>query len=145
MRVDDRQHEVFFTLYDFRDIRCETIWSIAGRQNRSVVSLNFPMMAPPPKLNGSLIPGFTPWRHLRRNMTPDSLYERLQAIPGFHPKELAWDFERENEVGNDMDRGISGGLGALPSAARKTLVRGRSHAADRRSSRSAGSAVRRGG
>ena len=30
-------------------------------------------------------------------------YERLQTIPGFHPKELAWDFERENEVGNDMD------------------------------------------
>ncbi len=103
MRVDDSQHDVFFTLYDFRDIRCETIWSIAGRQNRSVAALNFPMMAPPPKLNGSLIPGFTPWRHLRRNMTPDSLYERLQAIPGFHPKELAWDFERENEVGNDME------------------------------------------
>ncbi|MCP5159632.1 MAG: alkaline phosphatase family protein [Gammaproteobacteria bacterium] len=103
MRVDDRQHEVFFTLYDFRDIRCETIWNIAERQNRSVVSLNFPMMAPPPKLNGSLIPGFTPWKHLRRNMTPDTLYERLQAIPGFHPRELAWDFERENEVGNDMD------------------------------------------
>jgi len=103
MRVDDRQHDVFFTLYDFRDIRCETLWSIASRQNRRVVSLNFPMMAPPPKLNGSLIPGFTPWKHLRRNMTPDTLYERLQAIPGFHPKELAWDFERENQVGEDMD------------------------------------------
>jgi len=103
IRVDDRQHEVFFTLYDFRDIRCETIWSIAERQDRSVVSLNFPMMAPPPKLHGSLIPGFTPWKHLRRNMTPDTLYERLQAIPGFHPKELAWDFERENQIGEDMD------------------------------------------
>ena len=103
MRADDRQTEVFFTLYDFRDIRCETLWSIAGRQSRKVVSLNFPIMAPPPKINGSLIPGFTPWRHLRRNMTPKALYERLQAIPGFHPKELAWDFERENEVGNDMD------------------------------------------
>jgi len=103
MRADDRQHEIFFTLYDFRDIRCETIWSIAGRQDRAVVSLNFPMMAPPPKLNGSLIPGFTPWKHLRRNMTPDTLYERLQAISGFHPKELAWDFERENQIGEDMD------------------------------------------
>lgn len=103
MRVDDRQHEVFFTLYDFRDIRCETLWSLAGRQDRSVVALNFPMMAPPPRLNGSLIPGFTPWKHLRRNMTPDTLYERLQAIPGFHPKELAWDFERENQIGEDMD------------------------------------------
>lgn len=104
MRVDDRQHEVFFTLYDFRDIRCETIWSIASRQNRRVVSLNFPMMAPPPKIDGSLIPGFTPWKHLRRNMTPDTLYQRLHAIPGFHPKELAWDFERENQIGEEMDR-----------------------------------------
>ena len=103
MRVDDRQHEVFFTLYDFRDIRCETVWSIASRQSRRVVSLNFPMMAPPPQLDGSLIPGFTPWKHLRRNMTPETLYERLQAIPGFHPKELAWDFERENQIGEEMD------------------------------------------
>ncbi len=103
MRVDDRQHEVFFTLYDYRDIRCETLWNIASRQDRRVVSLNFPMMAPPPKINGSLIPGFTPWKHLRRNMTPDTLYERLQAIPGFHPKELAWDFERENQIGEEMD------------------------------------------
>ena len=104
MRVDDRQHEVFFTLYDFRDIRCETLWSLASRQQRPVVALNFPMMAPPPALEGSsLIPGFTPWKHLRRNMTPDGLYARLQAIPGFHPKELAWDFERENQIGEDMD------------------------------------------
>lgn len=103
MRVDDSQHDVFFTLNDFRDIRCETIWSIASRQHKRVSSLNFPIMAPPPRINGSLIPGFTPWRHLRRNMTPESLFERLQAIPDFHPRELAWDFERENEVGNDME------------------------------------------
>jgi predicted AlkP superfamily phosphohydrolase/phosphomutase len=102
MRTEDKGKEVFFTLYDFRDIRAETIWSIASRQQRSVAALNFPMMAPPPKVNGSLIPGFTSWRHLRRNSVPESLFDRLSAIDGFNPKALAWDFERENEIGNEM-------------------------------------------
>lgn len=103
MRAEDKHDDVFFTLYNFRDIRTETIWSIASRQERRVVALNFPMMAPPPAINGSLVPGFTPWKHLRRNSTPDTLFDRLKAIPGFDPKELAWDFERENEIGNEMD------------------------------------------
>jgi len=37
-------------------------------------------------------------------MTPETLYERLQAIPGFHPKELAWDFERENQIGEETGK-----------------------------------------
>lgn len=103
IRVQDKGDEVFFTLYDFRDIRRETLWSVVSRQDKSVVSLNFPMMAPPPEINGSLIPGFTSWRHLRRNMTPATLFERIQGIEGFNPKELAWDFERENEIGEEME------------------------------------------
>ncbi|MHC4092016.1 MAG: alkaline phosphatase family protein [Planctomycetota bacterium] len=103
MRTEDKGHEVFFTLYDYRDIRCETVWSIASRQKRSVTCLNFPMMAPPPPINGSLIPGFTPARHLRRNSHPKTLFDRLkERIPEFSPKELAWDFERENEIGLEM-------------------------------------------
>jgi predicted AlkP superfamily phosphohydrolase/phosphomutase len=103
MRVEDRGDEVFFTLYDFRDIRSETIWSIASRQGLGVAALNFPMMAPPPRIHGgSLIPGFTSWKHLRRNSTPADLFGRLGAIEGFNPRELAWDFERENEIGNEM-------------------------------------------
>jgi predicted AlkP superfamily phosphohydrolase/phosphomutase len=104
MRYKDNGDEIFFTLNDFTDIQTETVWSIMSRQNRSVVSLNFPMMAPPPKINGSLAPGFTSWKHLRRNMTPPGLFERMKTIlPGFDPKELAWDFKRENEIGQEMD------------------------------------------
>ena len=102
VRFEDRGDEVFFTLYDARDIRQETIWSIATRQQRRVVSLNFPMMAPPPPMSGSLIPGFVSWKHLRRNMTPDGLYDRVRQIPGFNPKDLAWDFERESKIGEEM-------------------------------------------
>lgn len=95
VRAEERGDEVFFTPTDARDIRVETIWSIAGRQDRRVVSLNFPVTAPPRPVNGSLVPGFVAWRHLRRNVTPLALFDRLKAVPGFNAKELAFDFEME--------------------------------------------------
>lgn len=102
VRFEDLGHEMFFTLYDSRDIRVPTLWEIAGAQGRSVVSLNFPMMAPPPAVNGSLVPGFVSWKHLRRNMHPDTLYDRIKGFEGFDPKELSWDFERESQIGEVM-------------------------------------------
>jgi predicted AlkP superfamily phosphohydrolase/phosphomutase len=102
VRFEDRGSEFFWTLADSMDIRVETIWAIASRQGRSVVSLNFPMMSPPEPVNGSLISGFVSWKHLRRNMTPDGLYDRVKAIPGFNAKDLAWDFQRESQIGEDM-------------------------------------------
>ena len=102
VRFEDMGNDIFFTLYDARDIRCETLWEIASRQDRSVVSLNFPMMAPPPVINGSLVPGFVSWKHLRRNMHPASLYDRIKLFEEFDPKELSWDFERESQIGELM-------------------------------------------
>ena len=102
VRFEDRGSDVYWTLSDGLDIRCETIWSIASRQDRSVVSLNFPMMSPPTPVNGSLISGFVSWKHLRRNMTPAGLYDRVKAVAGFNAKELAWDFQRESLIGEDM-------------------------------------------
>jgi len=102
VRFEDMGHDMFFTLYDARDIRVDTLWEIASRQGRSVVSLNFPMMAPPPAINGSLVPGFVSWKHLRRNMHPKDLYDRIKTFPGFDPRELSWDFERESKIGEVM-------------------------------------------
>lgn len=102
VRFEDMGNEMFFTLYDSRDIRTETLWQLAGRAGKSVVSLNFPMMAPPMRINGSLVPGFVSWKHLRRNTWPASLYDRIAAIEGFDPKELSWDFEREGQIGEVM-------------------------------------------
>ncbi len=99
IRAEERGDDVFFTLYDARDCRVETIWSIASRQGKRVAALNFPFTAPPPKdLNGFMVPGFVPWRHLRRNSTPPDLYDRLKTIPDFNPQELAWDFEQEKQA-----------------------------------------------
>lgn len=102
VRFEDMGNDIFFTLYDARDIRVETLWEVASRAGKSVVSLNFPMMAPPPVINGSLVPGFVSWKHLRRNMHPTALYDRIKAFEGFDPKELSWDFERESQIGELM-------------------------------------------
>ena len=99
IRAEERGEEVYITLYDSRDCRVETIWSIASRQGLKVAALNFPFTAPPPKdLNGFMVPGFIPWRHLRRSSAPADLYDRLKTIPDFNPKELAWDFEQEKQA-----------------------------------------------
>lgn len=103
IRAEERGDDVYFTLYDSRDCRVETIWSIAGRQGKKIAALNFPFTAPPPKdLNGFMVPGFVPWRHLRRNTAPKDLYDRLKSIPDFDPKELAWDFEQEKQALDDL-------------------------------------------
>lgn len=105
VRFQDMGDDMYFTLYDARDIQVDTLWQIASQQGKTVTSLNFPMMAPPPEVNGTLIPGFVSWKHLRRNMHPTSLYDRVAAIPGFDPKELSWDFEREGQIGELMEDG----------------------------------------
>lgn len=100
IRAEDHGGEVYWTLYDARDIDSETIWSILSRKGKSVAALNFPLTAPAPEdLKGSIVPGFIPAKHLRRNTHPRELFERIkQQIPGFDPKELAWDFDKEKQA-----------------------------------------------
>lgn len=103
IRAEENNNDVFFTLYDSRDCRVETIWSVANRHGKRIAALNFPFTAPPPEdLKGFLVPGFVPWRHLRRNSSPQDLYDRLKKIPDFNPKELAWDFEQEKQALDDL-------------------------------------------
>lgn len=96
--AEERKRNVYFTLYNFRDIACETIWSIVSRQNGKACSLNFPMMSPPPAISGCIVPGLVSWKHLRRNVYPPDLYQKLKELPGFNAKELAWDFDLEKKA-----------------------------------------------
>ncbi|MHC4455470.1 MAG: alkaline phosphatase family protein [Planctomycetota bacterium] len=96
--AEERENEIYFTLYNFRDIQCETIWSIVSRQQGSICSLNFPMMSPPPDINGYVVPGLVSWKHLRRNVHPANFYEKLKVLPGFNSRELAWDFQMEKKA-----------------------------------------------
>ena len=104
IRSEEADNDIFFTLYDARDCRVETIWSLASSSGKCIAALNFPFTAPPPDdINGVMIPGFIPWRHLRNNTTPKDLYDRLrQDLPDFNPRELAWDFELEKKAVTEL-------------------------------------------
>jgi predicted AlkP superfamily phosphohydrolase/phosphomutase len=96
--AEERPKDFYFTMYNQRDIQCETIWSIVSRSGGRVGCLNFPMMAPPPAINGFVMPGLVSWKHLRLNVHPPELYPQLQSLPDFNPREIAWDFELEKKA-----------------------------------------------
>ena len=54
-----------------------------------MISLNFPLMFPPPPVEGAIVPGgMMPWRQLRLGCHPPGLFERLKELPGFNPREM---------------------------------------------------------
>jgi predicted AlkP superfamily phosphohydrolase/phosphomutase len=98
VRAEETASGPAVTLVDSRDLACETIWTMATRAGRSVTALNFPLMFPPANLADALvIPGFVSWRLLRRATNPPGLYDRLKSLPGFDPKQVAWDIDLEQK------------------------------------------------
>jgi len=98
IRSSERADDVYFTLYNSRDIHGETIWTIASRRGFRVTVLNYMLTFPPPDIDGHLIPGLVSWRHLRRGTRPASLFDVLQSMIGPGWKEMAWDFDLEKSV-----------------------------------------------
>ena len=104
LRTEERANDVYFTLTDSRDVRTEMICSIATRQQRRVVALNFPIAAPPRRQSGTIVPGFVPWKHLRRNVAAAGDLRASQGIRGVRIlKALAWDFELESKAMEALD------------------------------------------
>jgi predicted AlkP superfamily phosphohydrolase/phosphomutase len=77
------------------DVHAETIWSLADRAGLRTIALNFPLMFPPPRLDGYVVPGWMPWRQIRLGCHPEGLYDRVKALPGFDARELAMDITPE--------------------------------------------------
>lgn len=94
LKTDNRHLRVM----DSHDVACETIWSIATRQGLKATVLNFPLMYPAPPILAYIVPGWVPWRHLRLACHPSDLYDRLKALPGFNPRELAMDMSLEERA-----------------------------------------------
>jgi predicted AlkP superfamily phosphohydrolase/phosphomutase len=94
VRWEEREGTIYFTLNNSSDILCETIWSMASRRGLKVTHLNYPMMAPPRPINGLVIPSMVQWRHIRKNVYPDRIYDILTSIPDFNHKDWGltyWD------------------------------------------------------
>lgn len=82
-----------------RQVRCETIWAMVSRQGARAGCLNFIAHNPAPKINGYVIPGWVPWRWVKKHSHPADLVDRLRAeLPGFNVKELAMDFKEEQKA-----------------------------------------------
>lgn len=96
LRSEIRNNRAFFTLNNFRDIQCETLWTLLSRYGGRVLSLNFPLMAPAPPVAGVVVPGLLSWKHLRRNIYPPEIYDDLKSLPGFNARHFSYDFEEMN-------------------------------------------------
>ncbi len=78
---------------DSRDVACGTIWTIAHQDGLRVTALNFPLAFPTPDMSGLIIPAWVPWPQLRDASHPPDLFERLESLPGFNPRDLATEVE----------------------------------------------------
>ena len=96
---------VFFRINDFRDNHCETIWSIVNRGGKRATSLNFFGMAPAPEIDGYVISGFLPARHLRQGTHPQSLLDEVKALPGFDFRNLGMDIGEEKKSVQGLQEG----------------------------------------
>ena len=66
-----RRTAIYFRFATSQDVRSATIWSLASDAGRRVISLNFPLMFPPPAVDGCVVPGgMMPWRQLRLGCHP---------------------------------------------------------------------------
>jgi predicted AlkP superfamily phosphohydrolase/phosphomutase len=97
VRIRNAEDRPSYAMASFRDLQAETVWSMASRQGRRVTVLNFPVMFPAPALNGCIVPGFIPPRHVTRLSHPRELGAELTSIPGFDAKTLLLDLDVERE------------------------------------------------
>lgn len=97
LRPESTGNDVFLKINDSRDIRCETVWAMASRQGKRVTCLNFYGMSPPVPVEGYLVSGFVPWKHLRSATYPSSLFDTLKSLPDFNYKNLGMDISEEKK------------------------------------------------
>ena len=85
-------------LNSFSDIAAPSIWELAHRAGRKVVSLNMPVSSPPPKVDGIIIPGLLCPKLSAATVHPPSAYKKYikphkdYLIVNKDPKETAGEF-----------------------------------------------------
>lgn len=109
LRPEEKGGGIVLKLNDSKDIKCETIWSIAGRLGKRIASLNFYGMSPAQPVSGYLVSGFIPWKHLKRATYPPEFYETMKSLDGVDIKSLGFHLEQEKKCfqGGEMSHGES--------------------------------------
>ena len=97
IRAEEGKHGMFFRVTDSRDVRCETIWSLASRQDRRVTALNFYGTFPVRPVAGYMVAGFVPGRHMRRACYPPELFQRLSDAESISVRALGMDLDEEKK------------------------------------------------
>lgn len=94
---------VYLKVNDRRDNRAETVFAMVGRAGLRATALNFYGHAPAPQINGYVVSGFVPWKHLRHGIHPPELFPRLKAATGFDYRDLGMDIGEEKKVVQGLD------------------------------------------
>ena len=90
---DDSTAQVLFRLANGRDVKSETVWSIAGRQGKPASALNFPCTFQLPPFKGWNVPGFVTSRILKMGVHPREFWDRIKTLEGFSLKDVSWDLD----------------------------------------------------
>lgn len=98
LRPESSGDATLLRVNDSRDIKVETVWSMASRQGKKVTSMNFYGMSPPIPVNGYLISGFIPWKYLRKATHPPEFFDKIKAKPNFNYKHLGMDISQEKKA-----------------------------------------------
>ncbi len=89
----------FVRWVDAKQVCCETIWSMVSRAGKRAGCLNFVAHHPAPPIDGYVVPGWVPWRWIKRSTHPSGLLDKLKnSIEGFDLKKLAMDFNEERKA-----------------------------------------------
>ncbi|MFQ5492110.1 MAG: alkaline phosphatase family protein, partial [Phycisphaerae bacterium] len=89
----------YLRIISARDIRCPTLWSLLHGAGLRVGSLNYVAHSPAPKIDGYVIPGWVPWRWIKKHSHPADLIDRLKdQLPEFDLQDLAMNFKEEEKA-----------------------------------------------
>lgn len=89
---------VYLKVNDRRLNRAETVFSMLNRSGQRGTALNFYGYSPAPEIDGYVVSGFVPWKHLRHGIHPPALFDRLKAATGFDYRALGMDIGEEKKV-----------------------------------------------
>ena len=88
------------------DIKSETLWDIAGKNNKKSIVLNLPSTYPARKLNGILTAGFVAL-DLKKATYPESAYEYLKSIDYRMDVDTQKAKESSSALSEDIDRAFA--------------------------------------